>query len=77
MVSGMRSTHGWTHPVLDEEAMLFACNAVVIGHHVVHPRGCAQTRALLENLGFTCHPVDMSEFVKAGGSAKCTTLQLS
>lgn len=69
--------HLLCHAVPEEEAVLFACNAVVIGAHVVHQKGCTRTQAMLENLGFTCHPVDMSEFIKAGGSAKCSTLRLS
>lgn len=62
--------------VSEAEAVLFACNAVVIGENVVLSEGCPQLAAALEGRGYTVHPVDMSEFHKSGGSAKCLTLLL-
>ena len=59
-----------------EEALRFACNAVVIGTHAVIPSGCPQLTANLEASGYTVHAVEMSEFLKAGGAAKCLTLFL-
>jgi N-dimethylarginine dimethylaminohydrolase len=59
-----------------EEALSFACNAVVIGRHVVLPSGCPQLTQALEKRDYTVHSVDMSEFLKAGGAAKCLTLLL-
>jgi len=58
------------------EAESFAANAVVVGQTVVTNAGCPQTHDLLRAHGF--HPVatPLSEFVKAGGSAKCLTLRL-
>jgi len=29
----------------------------------------------LKRRGFTVHPLDLSEFLKAGGAARCLTLQ--
>ena len=59
-----------------EEAKRFACNAVCVDHHVVLPTGCPETMALLHAHGYIPHPVELSEFLKAGGSAKCLTLAL-
>lgn len=59
-----------------EEALRFACNAVVIDRHVVLPSGCPRLTHELEEKGFTPHAVEMSEFLKAGGAAKCLTLLL-
>jgi N-dimethylarginine dimethylaminohydrolase len=59
-----------------EEALRFACNAVVIGQHVVLPSGCPRLTRALEERGYTVHSVEMSEFLKAGGAAKCLTLLL-
>ena len=59
-----------------EEALRFACNAVVIDNHVVLPSGCPQLTRALEERGYNVHCVDMSEFLKAGGAAKCLTLLL-
>lgn len=62
--------------VCEEEALRFACNAVVVAGHVVLPTGCPQLEAELRRRGFTTHAVDMSEFLKAGGACKCLTLFL-
>jgi len=64
-------------PVVQREARQFACNAVVLGNHVVTNRGCQQLHQELEDRGFRCHATPLSEFVKAGGSAKCLTLRLN
>ena len=62
--------------VSDEEAARFACNAVVVGKHVVLNTGCPQLEASLDAAGFTPHNTELGEFIKAGGSAKCLTLRL-
>lgn len=59
-----------------EEAERFACNAVVIGEHVVLNTGCPKLEAALAERGFTTHATPLDEFIKAGGSAKCLTLRL-
>jgi N-dimethylarginine dimethylaminohydrolase len=61
-------------PVCDEDALRFGCNAIVAGHDVVLQSGCAALEGALRGAGFTPHPVDLSEFHKAGGSAKCLAL---
>jgi len=58
------------------EAERFACNAVCVDRHVILPTGCPETMEWLVSHGYTCHPVELSEFLKAGGSAKCLTLAL-
>jgi N-dimethylarginine dimethylaminohydrolase len=63
-------------PVQAEEAQLFACNAVVVGQHVVLNTGCPNLKADLKAHGFETHACELSEFIKAGGSAKCLTLRL-
>lgn len=63
-------------PVAAEEAQSFACNAVVVGKHVVTNTGCPKLHDDLKNRGYTPHETPLSEFVKAGGSAKCLTLRL-
>jgi len=59
-----------------EEAYRFACNAVVLGRHVVTPSGCPRLHRALRRAGFEPHEVELTEFQKAGGSAKCLTLRL-
>jgi N-dimethylarginine dimethylaminohydrolase len=58
------------------EAERFACNAVCINRHVVLPAGCDKTMGLLKYHGYMPHPVELGEFLKSGGSAKCLTLAL-
>lgn len=58
------------------EAERFACNAVCVDRHVVLPTGCPDTIEWLNQHGYIPHPVELDEFMKAGGSAKCLTLAL-
>ena len=59
-----------------EEARAFACNAVVVGQHVVTNTGCPALHRSLREAGYRAIETPLSEFVKAGGSAKCLTLRL-
>lgn len=63
-------------PVVEKEAIRFACNAVVVGKEVVLNAGSDQLAEDLRQRGYTCHFVELDEFIKAGGSAKCLTLRL-
>jgi N-dimethylarginine dimethylaminohydrolase len=63
-------------PVVAEDARQFACNAVVVGKHVITNTGCAQLHRELQALGYTTWETPLGEFVKSGGSAKCLTLRL-
>lgn len=63
-------------PVRESEAARFACNAVVIGKHVVLNTGCPELENELSRRGYTPHSTELGEFIKAGGSAKCLTLRL-
>ncbi len=60
--------------VTPEEAVHFSCNAVVLNRDIVLPEGCPKLCAALGNRGYSCHPLPMSEFIKAGGACKCLTL---
>jgi N-dimethylarginine dimethylaminohydrolase len=62
--------------VPEVEALHFVCNAVVLGNSIVLPAGCPETYRLLEGRGFSVYPVHLSEFIKAGGAAKCLSLRL-
>lgn len=63
-------------PVPEDDALHFVCNAVVLGRDVVLPAGCPTTYKLLSDRGFSTYPVELSEFIKAGGAAKCLSLRL-
>ncbi len=62
--------------VPEEEALRFACNAVCIGKQVVIPAACPRTTQLLESRGYRTYAVQLDEFMKSGGAAKCLTLAL-
>jgi len=62
--------------VTQTEAAQFACNAVVIGKHVIMNKGCPTLEQNLKDRGFETSSTDLSEFLKSGGSAKCLTLRL-
>ena len=54
----------------------FACNAVNVGDMVFLNQASEPLKARLMLAGFRVREVDLSEFLKAGGSAKCLTLKL-
>ena len=60
--------------VSKSEAARFACNAIVVEKRVVMNDGCPKVREQLESIGFTVFETPLSEFLKAGGSAKCLAL---
>src|SRR5436190_1558278 len=60
--------------VAPEEAMHFSCNAVVIERDVVLPEGAPRLVTKLQERGYRCHELPMSEFIKAGGACKCLTM---
>lgn len=59
------------------DAGQFACNAVNIGERVFLNRASGALSAALSAHGFQVTEVGLSEFLKAGGSAKCLTLKLT
>jgi N-dimethylarginine dimethylaminohydrolase len=63
-------------PVAEPEAHRFGCNAVVVGKTVVHNSRCPGLAADLGAAGYRSIEVELDEFLKAGGSAKCLTLRL-
>ena len=55
----------------------FACNAVNIGDRVILHRASDPLKARLMLAGFGVQEIELTEFLKAGGSAKCLTLKLT
>jgi N-dimethylarginine dimethylaminohydrolase len=60
----------------EAEAQRFGCNAVVIGKTVVVNAGCDKLAADLRSWSYEPVAVELDEFIKSGGSAKCLTLRL-
>ena len=62
--------------VSEQDALAFACNAVNIERQVIMNEVSRELKDNLFNLGFTPHTTPLSEFLKAGGAAKCLTIRL-
>ena len=60
----------------DEDAEALGLNAVSDGRHVVLAAAATGLARSIRSRGFEPVPVDMSELLKAGGGAKCCTLEL-
>ncbi len=59
-----------------KDAGNFACNAVNIDDKIIVNKASDNLKSKLNQLGFEVIEIDLSEFIKAGGSAKCLTLKL-
>ncbi len=63
-------------PVVEAEAHRFGCNAVVVGKTVITNTQCDRLAGDLRAWGYEPVAVELDEFLKAGGSAKCLTIRL-
>jgi lysine-ketoglutarate reductase/saccharopine dehydrogenase-like protein (TIGR00300 family) len=63
---------------IDEvDAVNFACNSVNIGQIVVMNKASDGLQRILAERGFTVVETPLTEFLKAGGAAKCLTLKVT
>jgi N-dimethylarginine dimethylaminohydrolase len=62
--------------VSDQDAINFACNAVCLDHQIILNRASSELKAILKRYNFTVIEIDVSEFMKSGGSCKCMTLEI-
>jgi ornithine--oxo-acid transaminase len=63
--------------VSEKDALRFACNAVNVGRTILLNEISADLCAELQSRGFRVVQVELTEFLKAGGAAKCLVLRLS
>jgi lysine-ketoglutarate reductase/saccharopine dehydrogenase-like protein (TIGR00300 family) len=63
--------------IAEADAVNFACNAVDVDGTIVVNRVSPNLRSQLEERGFSVIETDLTEFLKAGGAAKCLTLRLT
>jgi ornithine--oxo-acid transaminase len=63
--------------VAEADALRFACNAVNVGRTILLNQISDKLSAELELRGFQIVQLDLTEFLKAGGAAKCLVLRLS
>jgi len=60
----------------EADACDFVCNAVNLGNRIIVHRASASLQRRLTRLGFVVDTVELGEFLKSGGSAKCLSLLL-
>ncbi len=63
--------------VNEADAARFACNAINLGRRIIFNEAGGDLKTRLEGLGFSVCETPLSEFIKAGGAAKCLTLRLT
>jgi lysine-ketoglutarate reductase/saccharopine dehydrogenase-like protein (TIGR00300 family) len=63
--------------ISEPDAVNFACNAVNIDHIVVMNQASASLKQRLADVGFQVIETPLTEFLKAGGAAKCLTLRIT
>ncbi len=64
-------------PVSKADALRFACNAINVNRTIVLNRISDELAEQLQARGFRVIQLSLTEFLKAGGSAKCLVLRLS
>ncbi len=62
--------------VAEDDAVRFACNAVNVGKTIIMNRVSERLAEALHHAGFAVSQIDLSEFLKAGGAAKCLVMKL-
>jgi lysine-ketoglutarate reductase/saccharopine dehydrogenase-like protein (TIGR00300 family) len=63
--------------VQEPDAVTFSCNAVNIGHKIIMNKASDQLKSDLQGAGFQVLETPLTEFLKAGGAAKCLTLRVT
>ena len=63
--------------IAEEDAVTFACNAVNIDRTIVLNKASDKLKQRLEAVGFRVLETPLTEFLKAGGAAKCLTLRVT
>jgi N-dimethylarginine dimethylaminohydrolase len=63
--------------IREADAVVFACNAINVGRTIILNKISTKLSSQLEQLGFKVIQVELTEFLKAGGAAKCLVMKLS
>lgn len=62
--------------VSEDEALQFGCNALTDGRNIYSTTDSLRLSRVLDDAGFTLHPIPLGEFLKAGGGVRCLALPL-
>ena len=73
----MRVTPEKRIAIEEADAVNFACNAVNVEHIVIMNKASDTLKTRLANVGFQVIETPLTEFLKAGGAAKCLTLRVT
>jgi lysine-ketoglutarate reductase/saccharopine dehydrogenase-like protein (TIGR00300 family) len=63
--------------IAETDAINFACNSVNVGQSVVMNKASDSLKQRLADIGFEVIETPLTEFLKAGGAAKCLTLRIN
>ena len=63
--------------IAEADAVNFACNTVNVEDTVVMNKASAELKQVLNDAGFKVIETPLTEFLKAGGAAKCLTLRIN
>jgi N-dimethylarginine dimethylaminohydrolase len=63
--------------VTEADALRFACNAINVDQTIILNQVSGELSSQLEAKGFHVIQIQLSEFLKAGGAAKCLVMKLS
>lgn len=63
--------------IAEADAINFACNSVNVGQTVVMNKASGSLKQHLADAGFEVIETPLTEFLKAGGAAKCLTLRIN
>jgi lysine-ketoglutarate reductase/saccharopine dehydrogenase-like protein (TIGR00300 family) len=63
--------------IAEADAVNFACNAVNVEHVVIMNKASKALKKRLADVGFRLIETPLTEFLKAGGAAKCLTLRVT
>ena len=63
--------------IAEADAIVFACNSVNVEQTVVMNKVSASLKQRLNDVGFEVIETPLTEFLKAGGAAKCLTLRIN
>jgi lysine-ketoglutarate reductase/saccharopine dehydrogenase-like protein (TIGR00300 family) len=64
-------------PIAEADAVNFACNAVNVDSIVIMNKASESLKSRLAEVGFQVIETPLTEFLKAGGAAKCLTLRVT
>jgi len=62
--------------IQEADAVCFACNAINVGRTIILNKISSNLSSELEQLGFKVVQIELTEFLKAGGAAKCLVMKL-